>query len=274
MESRAPACDHGRMTPDRILPLAGGCNFRDCGGYATADGRRVRAGRLYRSGTLQHLTPADIDRLHALGLRAVCDLRRSDERARHPSPAFAPHVRCFQWETSTEASPIRDPAFAAAASLEEARGAMYAMYRRLPWSLRPRFAGVFDAMAHAGEGALVVHCSAGKDRTGVAIALVLAALGVPRETILADYAYTNVAVDLERHLLGVGHEGVGIAATAAPILALSPAARAAVLDAHASYLEATVAAIEARHGSITVYLEDELRIPATRLDELRDRWLE
>lgn len=261
------------MTPDRVVPLEGGFNFRDCGGYATVDGRRVHAGRLYRSGALARLTQSDVGRLHSLGLRSVCDLRRSDERALHPSPSFQPHVRRFEWETSTEASPIRDRAFASAATLDEARGAMHAMYRRLPHSLQPRLTGVFEALECAGEGAVVVHCSAGKDRTGVAIALVLDALGVPRETILADYEYTNVAVDLARHLLGAGEEGLGIAATAAPILALSPAARTAVLDAHRSYLEATFAAIESRHGTVDAYLQQELRITPQRLQALRAGWL-
>jgi protein-tyrosine phosphatase len=218
------------MPAPRILQLGGSCNLRDFGGYDTADGRRVRRGRLLRSGVLHHLTPAAVTSLQTLPLRAVCDLRRTEERRLHPNPAFGPEVRRLEWESSVESSPIRERSFAASATVEEARAAMMAMYVRIPFVLQPRLAGVFEALGHAGDGAIVVHCTAGKDRTGVAAALVLAALGVPRSTLVTDYVLTNEAVDLRAHLLGERSSGVGLAATADPIRALPPVAREAVLE--------------------------------------------
>src|SRR5512145_128602 len=175
------------MTPTRVLPLAGGCNFRDCGGYETTRGTRVRWGRLYRSGLMHGLEPDAAAAIAARDLRAVCDLRRNAERERHPNPDFGPAVRRFEWDTALESSPIRDREFAGTAAAEFAHATMVRMYQQMPFRLQPRFAGVFEALAHAGDGATIVHCTAGKDRTGVAIALVLSALDVPRESIIADY---------------------------------------------------------------------------------------
>ncbi|HET9693627.1 MAG TPA: tyrosine-protein phosphatase [Steroidobacteraceae bacterium] len=262
------------MPASRVLDLTGSCNLRDFGGYATRDGRRLRQGRLFRSGVLNRLAPDAVRTLQALPLRAVCDLRRAEERRLEPNPHFGHEVRTFQWESTVETSPIRERSFAQSTSIDEARDAMRAMYRRIPFLLQGRLAGVFEALAHAGDGAVVVHCSAGKDRTGVAVALVLAALAVPRETIVEDYVLTNAAVDLRLRLLGEDATGVGLSATADPIRALPPLAREAVLDAHPSYLLAALEAIEARHGSIERYLGDELRLDTSLLSRVRASFLE
>jgi protein-tyrosine phosphatase len=262
------------MHHSRVLPLAGACNFRDFGGYPTSDGRRVRWRRLFRSGVMTHLHPAAIAEIRQLDVRVVCDLRRTDERQRHPNPEFGAGVQRFEWDTAVETSPIRTPEFARSATIDEARAAMLGMYERIPYVLQPRLAGTFAALAQAGEGAFVVHCSAGKDRTGVAVALVLEALGVPREVVVADYVLTNEAVDLAAQLLGAGGNGVGLAETSAPILALPPIARAAVLDAHASYIVASLDAIEARHGSVAAYVRDELAVPVQTIEQLRATLLE
>jgi protein-tyrosine phosphatase len=262
------------MPSPRVLDLPGSCNLRDFGGYATRDGSHVRRGRLFRSGVLNRLAPAAVRTLQSLPLRAVCDLRRTEERRLHPNPDFGPTVRTFEWEATAETSPVRHRRFAESASIEEGRAAMVAMYRRMPFLLQVRLAGVFEALAHADDGAVVVHCSAGKDRTGVAVALVLEALAVPRETVVADYVLTNTAVDLRRQLLGEGATGVGISATADPIRALPPLAREAVLDAHPCYVLAALEAIEARHGCVERYLHDELGVDASLLARVRTNLVE
>jgi protein-tyrosine phosphatase len=263
------------MSRTRILELAGGCNFRDCGGYRAADGRSLRWGRLYRSGTLSHLTTEAVESVRGLGVRAVCDLRRNDERAQHPSPMFGERVRTFEWDTSVESSPLRSARFARSETTTDAHQSMLDMYRRLPYVLQPRLAGVFEALRHASPGACIVHCTAGKDRTGIAVALVLTALDVPRDTILEDYVLTNEAVDLERQLLSQGRdEGLGLAPSAAAIQALSPVARDAVLHAHPEYVLASLEAVEASHGSIDRFLQAELGLDEDRRRRLRDDLLE
>jgi protein-tyrosine phosphatase len=260
------------MTPTRVLPLAGGCNFRDCGGYETRHGTRVRWGRLYRSGVMSGLAPAAALQVAALELRAVCDLRRNSERALHPNPDFGERVRRFEWDTATESSPIRSRTFGddAAPAAAAAHAAMIRMYEQLPFQLQPRLAGVFTALEHANPGATIVHCMAGKDRTGVAVALVLEALGVGRDTIIEDYVMTNSAVDLRAHIVGRRATGAGLVAPADPMLAMPPAALDAILAARPEYLLASLAAIEARSGSLAGYLQDELAVSARALERLRE----
>lgn len=261
------------MTHTRVLPLEGGCNFRDCGGYETTDGARVRWGRLYRSGLMARLSPAAAAQVQALGVRAVCDLRRTAERALHPNPFFGAGVRRFEWDSEQESSPIRDRAFARSGDVAGAHAAMLKMYERLPFGLQPRLVGAFAALDHADQGAAIVHCTAGKDRTGVAVALVLESLGVRREAIVEDYTLTNTAVDLRERLLGRDGTGAGLAATADPILALSAIAQEAVLAARPEYILASMGAIEARHGSVRRYLLDELALAPALLERLRQRML-
>ena len=261
------------MTPARVLPLVGGCNFRDCGGYETTDGARVRWGRLYRSGLLARLSAAAAGQVQALGVRAVCDLRRTAERALHPNPSLGADVRRFEWDSEQESSPIRDRAFAGSHDAAEEHAAMVSMYERLPFGLQPRLAGVFAALDHAAPGAAIVHCTAGKDRTGVAVALVLESLGVRREAIVEDYTLTNTAVDLRSQLLGQDGTGAGLAATVESILALSATAQEAMLAARPEYILASLGAIEARHGSVRQYLLDELALEPALLERLRERLL-
>jgi protein-tyrosine phosphatase len=261
------------MSHSSAYALAGSCNLRDVGGLATTDGRRVRHGRLLRSGVLTRLTPAAVQALQALPVRAVCDLRRTEERARHPNPSFGPHVRRFEWDSGLATSPIREEAFIRSGSVEAARGAMVAMYRRIPFVLQSRFAGAFTALAHAGDGATIVHCSAGKDRTGVAIALILESLGVAREDVVADYVLTR-EVDLRRELFGDDATGAGLAANAEPFRLLPEYALEAVLDARPEYILAALDAVEVRHGSVERYLLDELGLAPEVLVDLREDLLE
>jgi len=257
------------MIPTRVLPLSGSCNFRDCGGYETTHGTRVRWGRLYRSGLMSGLAPQATAQFTALGVRAVCDLRRNAERALHPNPDFGDRVRRFEWDTLSESSPIRDRAFAGTDAADVAHAAMIEMYEQLPFKLQSRLAGVFAALDHARDGATIVHCMAGKDRTGVAIALVLAALEVRREAIIEDYVLTNSAVDLRVQLVGRGATGAGLATSGDSLLALSPTALDAVLAARPEYLSASLQSIEARCGSIASYIRDELAVTEQTLQQLR-----
>ena len=262
------------MIASPVFELTGSCNLRDVGGISTVDGRRVRRGRLLRSGVLTRLTPDAVRQLQSLPVRAVCDLRRTEERERHPNPSFGAGVRQFEWDSAIGTSPIRDAGFVRSESVEAARAAMEAMYRRIPFVLQSRLAGAFTALAHARDGATIVHCSAGKDRTGVAIALILESLGVSRELVVADYVLTRQAVDLRRELFGEDATGAGLAANAEPFRALPGFALDAVLDARPEYILAALRAVEDRHGTVERYLLDELGLEPALLTDLRECLLE
>jgi len=259
---------------NRIPALEGGCNFRDFGGYETGDGRRVRWGRLYRSGMLARLNGRDLAALSGLGIRAVCDLRRADERSRHPNPTLGPEVIRLHWDEPRESSPLRGVQFEYSLSHAAARAAMTDLYARMPALLARRLRGVFAVLLDAGGGAVILHCTAGKDRTGLGAALILSALGVPRSVIIDDYLLTNVAVDLGAWLSVHGEAGAGLATTAEPVQALAPQTREAVLAADADYLEASFASIEAEHGSVEAYLTSVLGVDATARERLTRMLLE
>jgi len=173
---------------ERLLPLQGGRNFRDIGGYRAADGRQVRWGRLYRSGVMSGLTEADMGYLSALGVKVICDLRSNQERASQPNPfikAGGPAVVATDYDMM-DLSALRQ-----ATDRESAINAFAAGYVQFAEFLTPQYTDMF-ARLKQGEAPLAFNCSAGKDRTGMAAALILSVLDVPRETILADYALTQV----------------------------------------------------------------------------------
>jgi protein-tyrosine phosphatase len=172
---------------ERVLPLQGATNFRDVGGYRTADGRRVRWGVIYRSAELSGLTAADQAFLNELGVRTIVDLRSTSERTSQPTALSGPTIVSHDYRLDISALA---PLFRPGADGEQARVAMTTFYPAMLDSHGQHFRDVFQALLE-GQGPVLYHCSAGKDRTGVTTALVLSALGVPRETIVADYLLSN-----------------------------------------------------------------------------------
>lgn len=262
------------MTATRLLPLQGGRNFRDLGGYQAADGRRVRWGGLYRSGVLSYLTAADHRFLADKGIRVICDLRTQRERQREPSRWPDPCVAQLAWDYDPRYTSLRNYLDADADfTTETMRGCMLRLYRHLPALLRPQFAALFSHLA-AARTPVLFHCSAGKDRTGVAAALILSLLGVPRATILADYALTNDCVDLEHELQRHRGSSVGVGDNHALFPRLDHAARRPLLDASPDYLLAALGQIEQDRGSVDDYLREDLGVTADAADAIRSRLLE
>lgn len=261
-----------RRPLERLLALEGGCNFRDVGGYRTQSGATVRWGQVYRAGVLSYCTDADLRTLQQLGVRAICDLRRAEERRREPTDWPDPATHHLFWDDDEDAPTLR--AFAARHAPDPAgmRAAMIDLYRALPDWMISRIAGLFGCLA-AGNLPLVVHCAAGKDRTGIAVAVLLLTLGVPRATVLEDYLMTNEAGDFEQFLRSRRHSELGLAADHHPLLELPAEIRRVLLGAEPDYLEAALEQIDADYGSLENYLERAVGVDHTMRQRVRARLL-
>ncbi len=177
-------------TPERSLKLAGASNFRDLGGYVGHGGQAVRWRKLFRSDHLAALTPDDIDTLTGLGLTRVFDFRGELERA---------PLACALTNVTVHSLPIEPTVVQAMKDLQAAGTAITAQdtvrmmqetYRNFVHDNSDRYATLFEHLL-ANDTPRVFHCTAGKDRTGFAAALILLALGVPRTVVMQDYLLTN-----------------------------------------------------------------------------------
>jgi protein-tyrosine phosphatase len=244
-------------TRSRLVSLHGGCNFRDIGGYPTQSGRTVRWGRVYRAGVLTYFTDRDHGTLHGLEVRAICDLRRAEEREREPSawPHGANQQRPehLHWDDGVNTPTIRGFAAQRPYTAAGVFDAMIDLYRALPSWMAGRIRGLFDCVA-TGSVPLVVHCAAGKDRTGVAVAVLLSAIDVPRQTVIDDYLLTNAAGDFEQFLRTRDSVQFGVTDIHHPLLTMPEDIRRVLFMAHTDFLQAAFESIDAL-GGLDRYLE-------------------
>lgn len=263
----------------RVIALEGGRNFRDLGGYTTYDNRRVRWGRLYRSGAMSYLTPDDHATLRSRGIRVLCDLRTRREREREAVDWDGEGRVRLEWDYDPRFISLRALLADAGVSVQSglsipiARVAMVELYRQLPTRLAEPYAALFERLA-ADDLPLVFGCSAGKDRTGVAAALVLACLGVPWETIVADFTLTNQVVDLEKVLFQDPRRSVGLEDEQGQLARLGREARAPFLEAAPEYLEAAFEQIHRDHSSVEEFLRTRLGVDAAKSVRIREHLLE
>lgn len=255
------------MGEDRILRLQGVHNFRDYGGYPVSGGGRLKRGLLWRSGQHHGASDEDLERISALNLTSVFDLRTSRERSAKPCR----RPLGFEADVHLADDPARQHAphlAAARAARERTPQSMHeAMIRNYGGiSFRPELQSAmrrfFQVLAR-GQGASLVNCMAGKDRTGIAVAMLHIATGVHRDDVIEDYLLTNTAGDVEAR----------IAAGADTVRAISGPMEEEILrvlmSVDAEWLEAAFAAIAERHGSIDGYLKDALGVDEAVKEELR-----
>lgn len=253
----------------RVLPLQGGRNFRDLGGYRTRDGRHVKWNTLFRSGSMHGLTDADYAALEQRGIRVVCDFRDTRERAAEPVAwpgAGAPRVLSEDYALDMAGFLPRGPAKDWTA--DAARAAMTASYPRMLAQFHGQYRRMFDELL-ARHAPLAFNCSAGKDRTGVAAALLLTALGVPRETVIQDYLLTNRYLDTAKL---VGKDGTGSVAN--PLGGMPAPVMQALLAADRRYIEAALTVLDGHRGGADGWLRDEMGLTRPKLLQLRAAYLE
>jgi protein-tyrosine phosphatase len=266
----APA--HVALAADHALGLAGAPNFRDLGGYRTASGKVVKRGIVFRSSKLSALTPVDWAKVQTLGVGHVYDLRTVEERKAEPDDWPAPAPAAY-------ASPKPDMSGTIAAMQQaggdpvKVRAVIRHFYAGMPTLYAPEYAAFFHGLA-GGTKPVVVHCTAGKDRTGVASALLLTALGVPRATVVDDYELTERLLP-QAPMQTSGKPGAPIGGkSAATLLAMPAATRKAMWAADPVYVEAALDAVTQRYGSIDGYMRKALGLSPTEIARLRLRLLD
>ncbi|MGX4772231.1 tyrosine-protein phosphatase [Bradyrhizobium guangdongense] len=243
-------------SPARHLALQGASNFRDLGGYVTYDGRTTRWRHIFRSNHLGQLTAADVEIVRALGVRSAFDFRGVEERATGI---------CAVSEITVHSLPI-EPTVIAALRAEVARGAltgpvalelMRESYRNYVRHNTHSFRALFGHLLE-DRAPLVIHCTAGKDRTGFASALILHALGVPDDVIAEDYLLTNSHYKRD----------------ASSVSDLPADVLDAIGSVEASFLDAAFDAASRDYGDVETYLRDGLKLRPAERTALRERYLQ
>lgn len=254
----------------RLLPLQGGSNFRDVGGYKTEDGYTVLRGLIFRSGAMTSLTSADIDYLDQFDFQTIVDFRSSEERALYPN----------FWAVNTDIDMIaRDysiiPSLQSLGASKDRVKAISETYPNMLVNIEPQLRTLVRRLLD-GKTPLVFNCSAGQDRTGTTAALLLTVLGVPKDTIIEDYllstdfrqtANEQGGVDLVKASetnefakmmlrFSEGHEG-----PSRPNSLLTPEGR--------PFLDFTLEWIDEEYGSVEAYFERQLGFSAADIEKLR-----
>ena len=263
----------------RLLPLEGGRNFRDLGGYETEDGRTVKWGHVFRSGRMSGLTENDYDYLGDLGITTICDYRDSDERVEDPTIWAAGDINYQVFTDAPEQEPIENPMFAALldpdATPEDVKNSMAEGYWEIALGEVEGYTKMFDDLA-AGRIPLAFNCSAGKDRAGTAAALILTALGVPRETIVYDYALSDDYVDYMAEFMGPEAQAAVAENPESPyafLFQLPPEKVAPLMASHPVYIESTFTELDERYGSTLAFIQAELDVSDSDLDRIREQLL-
>lgn len=251
----------------RFIPTQGIHNLRDYGGWAVPGAGRVKTGLLWRSGQHIEASDADLQTLHSLGIRTIIDLRGESERAKFPCRRhddFDAAVLAYDGETSN--SPPHEGGGGNITMTEQkAYDRMIAVYTRMPVNpaMIEMFTRYFEAL-DTRDGASLVHCFAGKDRTGIAASLLLHVLGVHRDDMIAEFLRTNDAPTthvLERQSLPRMREVYG---------EIPEAALRNLMGVRPEYIATYIAEVERDHGSLDTYLAETLGVDEARKARLRD----
>jgi protein-tyrosine phosphatase len=249
--------------------LDGARNFRAVRPFRAADGRVLRENSLFRSGQLSGLSAADLGVLHGLGISLVCDLRRLSEQKKYVSrwPDGATH-RQLDLPDPEDSNADPDEIFKLIASEPGEGGAVAAMtllYRRKPGAYVDTLRSLFTAILAGDALPLLVHCHAGKDRTGFIVAMLLTAAGVSREDIFADYATTSeffpVGPEIPRMIAfaktAFGHD-------------ISPQAARPMTEARPQYLQTAFDEIAQNFGGVDAYLARHVGLSTAETARYRD----
>jgi len=250
----------------RRIPMDNCPNLRHLGGYQSRTGGKIKDHTLFRSGTLAELTDQDLQRLEALNLAVIVDFRRKSEIANNPNRLPEGLLNCQRQLNISPGSLVE--AFAHQ-SAEHMYSHMQQINQSLALEQRSAYSAFFDELLNLNGGGLLFHCTAGKDRTGFAAALIMMALEIPRQTILEDYLLTGqyfVAEEQAKTFMSrLQDYSVDHQITEAELLP--------VLSTKREYLESAFATIDAHFDSEQAYLEATFGLDRHKQQALQDKFL-
>jgi protein-tyrosine phosphatase len=242
-------------TLDRHITLEGAVNFRDLGGYPAAGGHTIRWRTLFRADGLSRLTPTDRSVIRQLGIATVVDLRTSAEVERGRFPVEEIPVGFHHLPLLDE---VPDPQ-----RFEIAPGMLGAQYLEIARDAAPQIAQILSIIAARASHPVIVHCTAGKDRTGVLVAVIMALLGVDDQVIVDDYMLSaDAMIELRRQLVERYPEGKDVIERADELFSAAPGNVANLLTS-----------LRQQYGSVEAYAVSAGAGPAV-VSELRDALLE
>ena len=246
----------------KFLGVEGSINLRDFGGYRTKDGSEVLRGRLFRSGAMVNLTSDGLEHFKSLDITTICDLRRDEEVSMSPTPKVL-HPFCRHIPIKTASM------LALQASLEDKNQTsehraehMRTMTEELASDHLEEYRRLFECLMNA-EGGFLLHCSAGKDRTGFGAAMILLALGVTRDIVMEDYLLTNEAECLR----GFMQQRMG-----SPVSSLDRDSLEGMMGVRADYLNGALDVVDQQFGSAETYL-DSIGVTEDCRTNLKERYL-
>jgi protein-tyrosine phosphatase len=247
--------------------ISGAGNFRSLGGLLTRDGRRIRGHYLMRSDRLGRLTAEDWQQLAGAGLATICDLRTTEEcQQNHNSVPVELRVLELACQVRNELRGDHSLLHIIEQDPTDAGGErmMIEIYRRLPVQMAQGMRRITDRLL-AGGAPLLIHCTAGKDRTGFAVAMILHALGVPADEIERDYMVSRAWTHAPVHRAALARSLGATIPAAALDAVIDP-----LLDVRPVYMETARRAITDEFGSIDRYLDAALGLDSAKVERLRE----
>lgn len=259
----------------RVLALQGVQNARDIGGYPAQDARSILWGKIFRSGELSRMTASDFETLEALGIRTVVDLRNSGEVEQSPTrwqgdrpPRIVnlPIGKPDGWWVKNQSKLLRSGRF----DFDDSHKHLLSAYRGLHEVGADSYRQLFELASDQANWPILIHCSAGKDRTGVAVALIMAAVGANRDDIMADFLLTNEVANTRERAAALAKQIADKTATTGWRTAPKPPSADAYfpfLGVTPEMLDTFYASLDEHYGSMDAYL-DYLGVDAARRQQL------
>ena len=250
----------------------GAVNFRDLGGHTTADGRGVKTRKLFRCGHLAKLSANDQALLETLDLGLICDFRSDREAeklvSKVPPSLQAQGLRLNIWPKSSRrvGELLRDLANGVLSDDDICRS-QGVIYEEFVTDHASEYALLFQRMVQASGRGVLIHCTAGKDRTGIGATLILSALGVPQDAIMADYLISNSCPRLRAELLEIARRYHAVTAA-------DEARFLRILGVREDALRASIDAMVRVSGSVDNYIRDALKVSAADRERLRSWYLD